>query len=367
MDRTAELTALLPTQGSGRKLAASPYVLQASQLLSKLLSFEHLLEVTADAFIDYHRWHPYKHVLCGDASNMTDNDRAEFSQQIAIFVTTFATEVRELRRSIGPKPPSTAAATGPCAGDHREEVVSYLLDRLGSFTKTSQRMQKEREKYALNPLMLLSGTADELFGGKGAPSSSRSVKGNSGTSKKTTNTSGHEPANDFASVLNKLDGTTTAAPSGKNSNKSSSSSASSTAPALAPLTQSFVDRYEAEIAPPTRLKEYKSIATKHKEILLKESKDLQVQYSEDLKEAHKMEHTVGHISRLLMEFVQILQTQRDSVDDVHVAGKQATDLVKDTDSELQLTIERSESHSRTMVILTVGLAILLLLLDFVTA
>ena len=29
-----------------------------------------------------------------------------------------------------------------------------------------------------------------------------------------------------------------------------------------------------------------------------------------------MEHTVGHISRLLTEFVTILQTQRSSVDDV---------------------------------------------------
>lgn len=366
MDRTAELVALLHAQESGRKLAASPYVLQASQLLSKLLSFENLLEVTADAFIDYHRWHPYKHVLCGDASNMTENDRTEFSQQIAIFVTTFATEIRELRRSIGPKQSSSITKPGPSVADHREEVVSYLLDRLSSFAKTSQRMQKEREKYALNPLMLLSGTADELFGGKGVPSSSSSNKG-TGTSKKITQAGGTEPVNEFASVLNKLDSTNTTAGSKNNNSNKSSSSASSAAPIPAPLTQSFVDRYEAEIAPPSRLKEYKSIASKHKDILLKESKDLQVQYSEDLKEAHKMEHTVGHISRLLMEFVQILQTQRDSVDDVHVAGKQATDLVNDTDSELQLTIERSESHSRTMVILTVGFAIFLLILDFVTA
>ena len=39
-------------------------------------------------------------------------------------------------------------------------------------------------------------------------------------------------------------------------------------------------------------------------------------HSEDLKEAHKMEQTVGQISRLLTEFVTILQTQRSSVDDV---------------------------------------------------
>ena len=261
MDRTAELTSIVfsqheqaPSSGSSnngnRKFATSPFVLQSSQLLSKLLSFEHLLEVTADAFIDYHRWHPYKHILCGEASNMTDSDRVEFSQQIAIFVTSFATKVRELRRVIGPHDNN-----GYTMADHREEMVSYLLERLSNFTKTSQRMQKEREKYSLNPLLLLSGDDDMM----------RSMSSSSSKTHATSNTSEN---NEFAAMLNKLDT--------KNVNNKNNTSSSTNPPAQ--VTQSFVDRYEAEIAPPTRLKAYKSIALKHKEILLKESKDLQVQY-----------------------------------------------------------------------------------------
>jgi len=365
MDRTAELFALASSAGVGgngggglhdrHRIGASPFALQSSQLLSKLLSFEHLVEATADAFVDYHRWHPYKHMLCGEASNMTDNDRAEFSQQIALFVTTFATEVRELRRSIA----QARQQMGPSAADHRDEVVAHLLDRLGSFTKMSQRMQKEREKYSLNPLALLT-SADTLAS---APSSSSSSSSGWGRRGQET---------EFASVFNKLDtgsaGTKAAMAAGAGAANAAATAAATAAAAAAPapLTQSFVDRYEAEIAPPVRLKEYQAIARKHKEVLLRESKDLQSQYSDDLKQAHKMESTVGHISRLLTEFVQILQTQRDSVDEVHTAGKQATDLVKDTDHELQLTIERSESHSRTMTLLAVGLALLLLLLDWVT-
>ena len=266
MDRTAELLTIVlslpeqaPSSSSGnnngnRKFATSPFVLQSSQLLTKLLSFEHLLEVTADAFIDYHRWHPYKHILCGEASNMTDNDRVEFSQQIAIFVTSFATKVRELRRVIGPHDNH-----GCTIADHREEMVSYLLERLSNFTKTSQRMQKEREKYSLNPLLLLSGDDDTI----------RSISTSSNNVHTTTSTRSEN--NEFAAVLNKLD---TKHINNKNSNNSTNSSTNPPAQ----VTQSFVDRYEAEIAPPTRLKAYKSIALKHKEILMKESKDLQVQY-----------------------------------------------------------------------------------------
>ena len=49
-----------------------------------------------------------------------------------------------------------------------------------------------------------------------------------------------------------------------------------------------------------------------------------------------------------------------------ITGKAATELVQDTDKELALTLERTESHQATMVILAIGLAIGLLLLDFIT-
>ena len=135
---------------------------------------------------------------------------------------------------------------------------------------------------------------------------------------------------------------------------------------LPPINQSFVDRYESEIAPPKQLKEYHELGIKHKKILLKESQTLRVQYSSDLLEATKMEKTVQHVSNMLIEFVNILQGQRDNVDDVNSCGKATLEFVKDTDGELALTIQRSESHSKSMMFLTVGLAFLLLLLDYIT-
>ena len=80
---------------------------------------------------------------------MTEAERAEFTQEIALFVTAFAAEVRELRRSItappvtdkkdkkdeksknsGIKKPSSPEEKKRSEEEmsHREDVVSYLLE-----------------------------------------------------------------------------------------------------------------------------------------------------------------------------------------------------------------------------------------------
>ena len=134
-----------------------------------------------------------------------------------------------------------------------------------------------------------------------------------------------------------------------------------------PLPQSFVDRYESEIAPPKQLKEYHELGLKHKKLLLKESKSLQIQFSTELIEANKMEKTVQKVTNLLLDFVTILQGQREQVDDVNKCGKSTLEYVKDADDELSLTIERSESHQRSMLFLHLGFAFFLLLLDFLSS
>ena len=67
------------------------------------------------------------------SKDMTEAERVEFTQEIAIFVTTFAGEVRDLRRSV-------SIADGPIVKGkenllkskeeicHREDVISYLLE-----------------------------------------------------------------------------------------------------------------------------------------------------------------------------------------------------------------------------------------------
>lgn len=48
----------------------------------------------------FHRFHPLKNDIYGITTDMSENERIEFSKEIAIFVTTFATEVRELRKYV---------------------------------------------------------------------------------------------------------------------------------------------------------------------------------------------------------------------------------------------------------------------------
>ena len=66
------------------------------------------------------------------------------------------------------------------------------------------------------------------------------------------------------------------------------------------------------------------------------------------------------------EFANILSTQSEGLEEVHAEGKDASSAVEASSSELQLTIDRSESHGRNVVFVSVGLAVVLLLLDFIT-
>ena len=132
------------------------------------------------------------------------------------------------------------------------------------------------------------------------------------------------------------------------------------------ISKSFAERYTSEIAPPMKMKEYEAIAIKHKKALLNETKILHEKYSEDRKLAYNMEQTVAGVSGMLDEFVNILQSQSGSIQDINLTSKQATQNVRQTGDQLLLTIERSQSHQRNMVILIICLGILLLILDYIS-
>ena len=93
---------------------------------------------------------------------------------------------------------------------------------------------------------------------------------------------------------------------------------------------------------------------------------MHVRYSEELQNARKMESSVNAVGGLMTEFANILSEQSESLLEVHTEGKEATAHVKQSADELQLTIDRSESHGNNIVMLSVGLALLLVLLDYVT-
>lgn len=128
----------------------------------------------------------------------------------------------------------------------------------------------------------------------------------------------------------------------------------------------FAQRYIDEIASHTKLKEYNSIALKQKDELLKETKILKVKYSEDIQESQKMERTVSNISSLIHEFVQLIDSQSEIVNVIGEVSQDTTESVKNTDKELILTLERSSSHQWSMISFILIMAILLLVLDFLS-
>ena len=138
--------------------------------LTQITSFESLLSSTADSFVDFHRYHPsccnfsqshtstrytiyrtksktlsnnckttlrlhpMKLNLHGDVK-MNDTERNEFSQEIAIFITAFAAEVRDLRKTIGTNPKTSSSSGKTPSGDaskegisHKEDISTFLLE-----------------------------------------------------------------------------------------------------------------------------------------------------------------------------------------------------------------------------------------------
>jgi hypothetical protein len=114
------------------------------------------------------------------------------------------------------------------------------------------------------------------------------------------------------------------------------------------------------------MKEYQQFASKYRDELLSESKQMAIKYHDDLQEAHHMEATVTSLYTMMNEFITVLQSQEESVVEIHDTSKKTTTHVKETDKELLLTIERSKSYQLTIVTVIIGLALFLLVLDGLT-
>lgn len=132
------------------------------------------------------------------------------------------------------------------------------------------------------------------------------------------------------------------------------------------ISQDVSSRYKDEIAPPTKMKEYDTVACKYKQLLVQEAKSLQLQYIDDIKQVREVEESVERIANMLSEFVQILHSQTDQVEEIYDSTDATNEFVKKSNNELQSTINRSKSHQWNMIFLVCTLALLLLILDFLT-
>jgi len=130
------------------------------------------------------------------------------------------------------------------------------------------------------------------------------------------------------------------------------------------VKSTFADRYESEIAGPSKMKEYLDISKVHKDMLLKESKVLREKFSEDMIEAERLEQSVTQISYLLSSFLDLLQPQSETVAVVHAAVKDAKEEILDVDKQLTVTLKRLQSNSTIIIIL--ALTVFMWILDFIT-
>jgi len=132
------------------------------------------------------------------------------------------------------------------------------------------------------------------------------------------------------------------------------------------MGKQIAERYESEIATISKMKEYTDISLTQKEKLFQQNRQMRHKFSEEVLEAKKLENTVSTISSMISEFLEILQSQSETVQDMHKAGKDATAHVEQVDEELVLTIQRTQSHSTMMISVIVFFSILLIFLDYLT-
>lgn len=130
--------------------------------------------------------------------------------------------------------------------------------------------------------------------------------------------------------------------------------------------KNFAQRYIDEIASSKKLKQYEEIASRHKDILLKESRLLRKEYSQSIQEGLKMEQTVSSISSMINDFALMIESQSEIVQSIDESGKDVTKSMEATDEELYIALKRSQSQQYTMIIFILFLSFLLLTIDLLS-
>jgi len=326
MDLTLEFIKIAQECGISEespKFAPSPFFLKCQEINKQIDANAAYLARVFEDFVGYY------HVLGGAESVLTDAERSKLVQEVALFIAGGLSDVQELRRI------ARHEASNSSSRQHYESILGQLTKRLEMFSRNNKIMQRERERHYRNPLRLLTAT-----------SSQSSVHDGQSPSKKLI----------LASTRPLL----TSAKERLQQSRAVQSAVSK------PLDARFAERYEGEVARPALLRRYDDFAARQKASLLHEAAHQTELLNEELSLVTSAEASVQSISSMLTEFMAVLSDQSEQLSDVSSYGKTATDAVQQTGHELQLTIDRTESHSRNMALLSVSLALLLLLLDWIT-
>ena len=371
MDRTSEFVQIVRNAASSgtnlsalsRSRCASPFVLKASTILEKINSFEGVL---LEVYVDYVHDHRSRSSSCASeisgrkngseskismaysSTRMIESERNELNQEITLFIAAIASELNELKYVLGATSPDVTIdltwirSLSQSSRSHYQEIVSFVSTKLSAFTKQVQIMHRERKRLSFDPLRLYTTDYDVY---------------DDAEDNLLANT--RAPRSRFSSLFNRGEGSAAAGSARAKKDKDRSVNAEKL------VSTYLVAKYEKEAGPTSKLKVYDSLAVKHKAALMKEASSMQVKFSEDLRNATQMERTVNQIGDLLTEFASILQSQSGQVEEVNDDAKQTEEHVQSSKLQLQLTIERSEKNQKSIVFLSVGLALLLLLLDWI--
>lgn len=316
MDVTSEFDSCVRRAVSSprrREVVLSPFVLKTNDLYQKIKSKEVWLQWYYDGFIGFHK--NLKISVLQTLSGASDNkklealrplsvdERNKISTEFLVFHADLTTEINDLNRVI--KNMSTSYENK----HHLSIIVSILLDKLYVLSKYFQNMQKENNKYNRNPFKLLTLYRPEL-------------------------------ENYDLQQLNN--------------------------PIITPLPIKVIEKYNNNVSSQSQgnVEKYNEESSRLKQKLMATSKSIKNKFSEDLEMAFDTENTVMKISNLMNEFVNMLKIQSEQIQDVSTDAVLVKDHVEDADNELILTIQRSKSYQRNMIILVLGLSFILLFLDW---
>jgi len=347
MDRLQELQKLSGQIGApyvSLRRAQSAFVLRSAEIMSQILAFETLLRSVFAEFVDYHGYYSIgikesKDNISAYSSGMSDIDRSNLNEEIAKFIAAASLELKEMRSM------EINNENSKDDKSHNQEMQSFLTSKLANLTKQSQNMNKERVKMMKN---------DDSFNFYGKDDVHFTDEQICVATSISTNSNFDENMQK-QSLVQRMAYRSGVGIKGDNDNDDTNA-----------LDSDFAVRYEGQIAPASQLQEYENIAIKHKKALLSEAKIMNVKYSEELQQVKKIENTVNNVGNLMTEFANVLSSQSEQLANVNEESKAATAHVQSSSDELQLTIDRTENHSKNIVYMSVGLALVLLLLDFIT-
>ena len=330
VDRSGEFAALVGGARPGPFASPSPFVLKCASVLCEVQSRESYLANVYEEFVGYH-----DQVLGANwPSSLGDRRRAEIGQEASLFVATALSDVQELQRIA-----RHCAAGEPARQRHYEGVLANLTKRLERFTKNNKRMQRERERIcSRSPFRLFSAPSSSSFSSSSSSSSS---------SNPHIHASHHQQGGQSRAAR-------------QNEREKQEDEEEEEA------RKRFAERYEGEVAKPAVLRQFDDIAARQKASLLKEASHLSQVFSQELALVTSAESTAESVAAMLGDFVALLSEQVEQVEEIAESGKATTEAVQHAAGQLQKTIDRTESHGRNMAFLAIGLALLLLLLDWIT-